>query len=126
MNIARCPPKYSAIRKIALALPGAHEVLYGGHWFNVGKKTFMLFGDREQRWIFKLPRELELILFETRPETFSPMIAGKLFWSYVEVKNLRSSELKHLITTAWRCVAPKKLQNELTRKKETDEAKSVD
>ncbi len=109
----KSPQKYAAIKKIALALPGAHEVLYGGHWFNVGKKTFILYGDREQRWVFKLPRELELVLFETRPETFSPMIAGKLYWSFVKVENLRAAELKHLITTAWKCVAPKKLQAQL-------------
>ena len=109
------PPKYAAIKKIALALPGAHEVLYGGHWFNVGKKTFVLFGDNEQRWVFRLPKELELMLFETRPETFSPMIAGRLFWSFVEVGNLETAELKHLITTAWRCIAPKKLQQSLSQ-----------
>ena len=107
------PPKYAAIKKIALALPGAHEVLYGGHWFNVGKKTFVLFGDNEQRWVFRLPKELELMLFETRPETFSPMIAGRLLWSFVEVKDLKGPELEHLITTAWRGVAPKKLQQSL-------------
>jgi len=110
------PPKYAAIKKTALALPGAHEVLYGGHWFNVGKKTFVLFGDKERRWIFKLPRDLELMLFETRPETFSPMIAGRLYWSYVDVQKLRQAELDHFITMAWRMVAPKKLQKELELK----------
>ena len=50
------PPKYAAIKRIALALPGAHEELTQyGIWFNVGTKTFALFAYKDARWIFKLP-----------------------------------------------------------------------
>ncbi len=112
--MAKTPPKYTAIKKIALSLPGASEQLCrGGVWFNIGKKTFVAFPEPGGRWIFKLPRDLEEMLFEVRPETFSPMIAGRLFWSYVAVENLNAAELRDFIARAWRTVATKTLQKEL-------------
>lgn len=111
--MAKTPPRYAAIKRIALSLPGASEQVFRGHWFNIGKKTFVAFPDASGRWIFKLPRDLEEMLFEVRPETFSPMIAGRLYWSYVAVENLGAAELRDFITRAWRTVAPKRLQKEL-------------
>ena len=94
------PPKYAAIKRIALALPGTHEELtHHGAWFNVGKKTFAVYW--KERWIFKLPHHRQEILFEVRPETFTPMKAGRLLWSYVRVEDLDSKELKDLLTAAW-------------------------
>ena len=107
------PPKYAAIKKIALALPGASEVIYRGVWFNVGTKTFVCSSSRDERWTFKLPRDRQMMYFEVRPETFAPMRAGKLLWSYVKVEDLSAAELRDLIIAAWRMVATKKLQGEL-------------
>jgi hypothetical protein len=103
------PPKYAAIRRVALALPGAREELtHHGYWFNVGKKTFALYWGKDARWIFKLPRDRQEILFEVRPETFAPMKAGRLVWSYVRVEDLDGRELKDLLTAAWSTVVPKR------------------
>lgn len=104
------PPKYAAIRKIALALPGASEVVHYGHHFNVGTKTFVACWEPGGRWIMKLPKPLELMLFETRPETFQPMTHGRMFWAYVKVEDLSAAELRGLVIQAWRMVATKKLQ----------------
>ncbi len=105
------PPKYAAIRKIALALPGAQEVVdRHGHWFNIGTKSFALYGMPGVRWVFKLPIAQQMMLFDARPDTFAPMRAGRLLWSYVAVENLDAAELKDLLVAAWRVVAPKKLQ----------------
>lgn len=104
------PPKYAAIKRIALALPGASEVLYRGYWFNVGTKTFVCYGFKEESWIFKLPKDQQAMYFEARAETFTPMRAGALLWSYVKVENLDKAELCDLIIAAWRMVATKKLQ----------------
>ena len=100
------PPKYASIKRIALALAGAHEeVTHHGYWFNVGKKTFAVYWGKEARWIFKLPHDRQEVLFEVRPETFAPMRAGRMLWSYVRVEDLDGKELKSLLTAAWGTVA---------------------
>ncbi|HEY4942837.1 MAG TPA: MmcQ/YjbR family DNA-binding protein [Rhizomicrobium sp.] len=105
------PPKYAAIKRIALGFPGTQEIVdRHGHWFNVGSKTFALNGMPNGRWIFKLPQHQQMMLFDARPQTFTPMRAGRLVWSYVQVENLDAAELKDLLTAAWRMVATKKLQ----------------
>jgi hypothetical protein len=113
-SVASKPPKLATIRKIALSLPQAEEVTYkGAPWFNIGSKSFALYWPKEEgRWIFKLPKPQQMMLFDTRPKTFSPMRAGKMVWSYVNVEDLDSAELKDLLTAAWRTIAPKKLQKE--------------
>jgi hypothetical protein len=105
------PPKYASIKSIALGFPGAHEVVWRGWpWFNVGKKSFVLYSESEKSWIFKLPHHQQMMLFDARPETFRPMTAGRMIWSYVRVENLDRAELRDLLEAAWRMVAPKKLQ----------------
>lgn len=103
------PPKLALIRKIALSLPQAREIEDKmGLWFNVWKKSFALFNGK--RWIFKLPMAQQMMLFDARPKTFQPMRAGKLLWSFVEVEDLDTAELRDLLHAAWTVVAPKTLQ----------------
>jgi hypothetical protein len=105
------PPKYASIKSIALGFPDAHEVVWRGWpWFNVGKKTFALYSDKDKSWIFKLPHHQQMMLFDARPETFRPMIAGRLIWSFVRVEDLDRAELRDLLEAAWRVVAPKRVQ----------------
>lgn len=108
------PPKYAAIKSVALGFPQAHEVVYRGWpWFNVGRKTFALYSVDDKTWIFKLPHAQQMMLFDARPETFRPMKSGRMIWSYVRVENLDRAELRDLLEAAWRMVAPKKLQRSL-------------
>ncbi len=112
------PPKYATLKKIALALPGAREVVdRHGIWFNIGTRTFALHGMGGGRWIFKLPMAQQMMLFDARPQTFAPMRAGRLVWSYVAVENLDAAELKDLLVAAWRVVAPKAVQAEYDGKR---------
>ena len=98
------------IRRIALALPGAVELQdHGGNWFNVGKKTFVLYGFPSARWLFKLPKPRQELLFEARPDVFQPYRAGAMLWSYVDVAALEPNEVESLVTDAWTEVAPKKI-----------------
>ncbi|MEI9887334.1 MAG: MmcQ/YjbR family DNA-binding protein [Rhizomicrobium sp.] len=107
------PPKYAAVKRIALGLPGAREVVdRHGHWFNVGSRTFALYGMPSARWVFKLPHHQQMMLFDARPQTFAPMRAGRLFWAYVAVENLDGAELKDLLVAAWRMVATKKIRKQ--------------
>ena len=98
------------VRRIALALPGAVELKdHGGNWFNVGKKTFVLYGFPSARWLFKLPKPRQELLFEARPDVFQPYRAGAMLWSYVDVAELEPDEVESLVTDAWTEVAPKKV-----------------
>jgi hypothetical protein len=105
------PPRYAALKKIALAFPGAEEVwFHGDPWFNVGSKSFALYSSSAGKWIFKLPKPQQMMLFDARPETFTPMRAGLMVWSFVVVENLDSAELKDLLTAAWKTIVTKKVQ----------------
>ena len=98
------------IRRAALALPGAVELeSHGGAWFNVGKKTFVLFWAKDRRWIFKLPKPRQELLFEARPDVFQPFRAGAMVWSYVDIKALTKAEAASLVTDAWTTIVTKKV-----------------
>lgn len=98
------------IRRAALALPGAVELdSHGGSWFNVGKKTFVLYWAKDGRWIFKLPKPRQELLFEARPDVFQPYRAGAMVWSYVAIEELTRAEVASLVTDAWTTIVPKKI-----------------
>jgi len=99
---------FDDVRRIGLALPGAHEVIYRGEpWLNVGKKTFALRSGA--RCIMKLDRAHQEFLFEVRPDTFSKCPVATVFWSYVELANLDDEELEALVLEAWAQIVPKKV-----------------
>ena len=115
---ASAPPRLDEIRAIALALPAANKAneqadFVDSPWFRVRKKTFALCSRQERSWIFKLPHALQDEVFTRRPETFLPMRAGAMVWSYVVVEHLAPPELRTLQITAWRMMAPKKLWHEV-------------
>lgn len=96
------------LRRLSLALPGAHEVTYKGDpWFNVGKKTFALFTDG--RAIMKLDRGHQELLFEVRPETFQKCRVATVYWSWVALEHLDEDELGELVLEAWSQIVPKKV-----------------
>lgn len=93
-----------------MVLPGAVETeVFGGPWFNVGKKAFVLYWAQGRRWIFKLPRPRQELLFEVRPEVFQPYRAGAMVWSYVDIEALTRAEVKQLVTEAWTTIVPKRV-----------------
>ncbi|HMC93691.1 MAG TPA: MmcQ/YjbR family DNA-binding protein [Polyangia bacterium] len=96
------------IRAVALTLPGAWEnEWYGQPSFQVGSKGFVQ-GFRG-RTIMKLDRHHQELLFEARPDVFTPMIAGALRWSWVEIDALDADEIADLVREAWTCIVPKKV-----------------
>ena len=114
MTSRRAPPKYAYLKRVALALPGAVEVIDGhGYWFNIGRKTFALFGGSPGRWILRLPKDQVMMLIEADPEVFSPMRTGAMLWAYVDVTKLDARALRAYMTAAWRHLASRKLQAQL-------------
>jgi hypothetical protein len=96
------------IRAVALSLPGAWEnEWYGEPCFQVGRKGFVQ--GFKGRAIMKLDRDHQELLFEARPEAFSPMVAGALRWSYVELEALEDDEVADLVIEAWTCIVAKKV-----------------
>jgi hypothetical protein len=112
------PPKYAFLKRVAMALPGAAEIIdRHGYWFNIGKKTFALYGMHGGgKWILRLPKDQVHMLCEADPDVFAPMISGALLWAYVDVTELDAAALRGYMTAAWRYTAPKKLQAHLEMK----------
>jgi hypothetical protein len=96
------------IRAVALTLPGAWENDWRGQpLFQVGKKGFVQTSG--ERVLMKLEKNHQELLFEARPEVFTPMIAGALRWSFVEIEALDPDEIGDLVREAWRQIVPKKV-----------------
>jgi hypothetical protein len=96
------------LRRLALALPGAHEVTYKGNpWFNVGTKSFALALDG--RVVMKLDRGHQELLFEIRPETFRKFPVATVHWAEVEISRLDEPELAALVREAWSQIVPKRV-----------------
>jgi hypothetical protein len=57
----------------------------------------------------KLDKGRQELLFEARPDVFSPMVAGALRWSWVEIATLDADEVVNLVLEAWTQVVPKKV-----------------
>jgi hypothetical protein len=95
------------VRALALALPGVREVDWHGEpFFQVGSKSFV--HRSNGRFFMKLDKAHQELLFEARPEVFSPMIVGPMRWSRVEIDALERDELAELVLEAWAQIVPKK------------------
>ena len=107
-------PRLELIRRVALSLPGTREIQdRHGTWFNIGTKTFALYGQTSGKWILRLPHERIALLVEAAPDIFAPMRSGSLLWLYVDVTKLKPRELRAYVLAAWRHLATKKLQAQL-------------
>jgi hypothetical protein len=105
-----------SLRRIALSLPEAYEQdHFGGPSFRVAKKIFASCSPEKNRATLKLDRDQQMILFEVRPETFSPAVWGALVWTYIELDRIEDDELEDLLKRAWRRVAPKALAKTMFR-----------
>ena len=103
---------WADIRAAVLPLPGVEEVSWRDEpMFRVGTKGFVQTACG--RVIMKLDRAHQELLFEARPEVFSPFAAGALRWSYVEIERLGAEEAGALAREAWTMVVPKKLSRAL-------------
>jgi hypothetical protein len=102
---------FDDLRRFALTLPEAVEVAYRGEpWLVVRKKTFALWSGREGRAIMKLDREHQQMLFDVRPDTFTPCKVGTGgVWSTVDLAKLTKKEVEALTLEAWTQVVPKKM-----------------
>lgn len=96
-----------SLRAIALALPEASEREWCGEPdFHFRGRSFAL--QSRGRTILKLERGHQELLFEIRPDTFSPCKVATVHWSYVALDRIDAAELQALVHEAYTQVAPKK------------------
>lgn len=105
---------FAELRRFGLTLPLAEEHLHLGQpSLRARGKMFVLWWEPERTTIMKLEREHQHMLFEVRPEAFSPCKVGTGTWSYVEIGKLTRGELHALVVEAWTQVVPKKTSSRL-------------
>ncbi|HEY0995325.1 MAG TPA: MmcQ/YjbR family DNA-binding protein [Gemmatimonadaceae bacterium] len=110
------------LRKLALALPEAHEVeAWGEPTFRVKNKIFAMHATaathhgqgREGVWIKALPVNQELLLRAAPERFYKPPYVGPSGWIGVFLDGRDApvdwAEVKELLEDAWRMTAPKKL-----------------
>jgi hypothetical protein len=98
-------------RKLALAMPEATEgAHFGNADFRVKNKIFATLGAGEGRAVLKLPVEEMHALIELDPNTFEGAKGwAKSGWTKIALRNVSVAQLRELMDTAWREVAPKRL-----------------
>ena len=98
------------VKRIALALPGTREEGHrNGPWFNIGKRPFLLYWGRSGSWMIRLPPE-HVLMLRAVGAPFRPMKHGSPFWIYIDVEAMDAAMIRDYLAAAWRCTAPKKLQ----------------
>ncbi|HUO88844.1 MAG TPA: hypothetical protein VMU08_06700 [Rhizomicrobium sp.] len=115
------PPKYEAMKRIALALPETREEGHRhGPWFNIGKRPFALYWGKSQSWMIRLPPE-HVMMLAAVGKVFRPMRNGSPFWIYIDVGKMDLAMMRDYVTAAWKCTAPRKMRDGLRERNEDDE-----
>jgi hypothetical protein len=102
-------------REIALSLPGAEpNAHFDTSDFRVRNKIFCTLPDDDRMTIRMTPEDQSVLMAEN-PGTFSAPDNrwGQQGWTYVRLSGIDATELRELVTDAWRRLAPKKLAAEL-------------
>jgi hypothetical protein len=103
---------FDDVRRIAMALPEAEEVLT---WetdvtFRVRHKIFAIGGEGADRVSIKASLEMQAELIDRDPETFaSSAYVGRFGWVTVDLGRVDPELLASLLRDAWRRTAPKRL-----------------
>ncbi|MBV8976034.1 MAG: MmcQ/YjbR family DNA-binding protein [Alphaproteobacteria bacterium] len=98
---------FAELKRVGLALPGVEEFRHRGEpALRVRGRMFAVWWPPSKITIMKLEREHQRMLFEVRPEVFSPCRVGTGTWSYVEIAKLSNKDLKALVIEAWMQVTP--------------------
>ena len=107
------------LRKLALALPEAHEVeAWGAPTFRVKNKLFAMYaepsdhhgGGRPGVWVKAAPGNQQLMVSASPERFFVPPYVGKSGWVGVWLDRKPDwKEVAELLRDSWRLVAPRKL-----------------
>jgi hypothetical protein len=105
-------PTFDDVRRIALSLPEAEEILT---WetditFRVRRKIFAIGGEGATRVSIKATPFVQEALIERDPATFArAAYVGRFGWVVVDLERVDGEELERLLRDAWRSAVPKRL-----------------
>jgi len=99
------------VRRIALSMPDAEErETWETATFRVRNKIFVMFSEKERHLWVKSTHDEQTALVSMDEETFFvPPYVGPSGWVGVVINRVDPSEMRELITEAWRMTAPKRL-----------------
>lgn len=113
------PSPLARLRKLALALPEAHEVeAWETPTFRVRNKLFAMYsglsnhhgGHRPSVWVKAAPGNQQLMIAANPGRFFSPPYVGKSGWVGIWLDDTPDwNEVAELLRDSWRMTAPKKL-----------------
>lgn len=109
------PVAVEDVRRLALTLPRAYEVLVRDRIkFRVKNLVFIAFSRDEALMGFGFPKEERAQLVEARPDTFQLPSPGDLRYQWVVARlaALDVEEMHELIIDAWQMVVPKGVASE--------------
>ncbi len=98
-----------AVRRVALALPRAYEVMVRGRWkFRVKQIVFVAFSPDEHEMGFGFPKTDRDGLIASAPDTFFLPGTGDLRYQWVcaHLPRLAEDEMRELVVDAWRMCVP--------------------
>jgi len=104
--------RFEDVRRIALALPEAEEVVTWGAdlTFRIGKKIFAITGEGADAVSIKATLDAQEDLLALDPATFSKAAyVGRYGWVNVRLAAVDQAMLADLLAKAWRQTAPKQL-----------------
>ncbi|MGH7472137.1 MAG: MmcQ/YjbR family DNA-binding protein [Longimicrobiales bacterium] len=114
------PRPLTRLRKLALALPEAHEVeAWGEPTFRVRNKIFAMYADagnhhgagRHSAWVKAAPGEQRLLVRSAPERFFVPPYVGPSGWVGVYLDaDVDWTALQDMLRDAWRLAAPKKMR----------------
>jgi predicted DNA-binding protein (MmcQ/YjbR family) len=105
-------PNLADVRRIALALPEAHEQVT---WdtdvtFRVRGKIFAMGAEADDFFTIKSTPDGQADLIDMDPDTYSKAAyVGRFGWISVDGSRVSEAELERLLVAAWRLTAPKRL-----------------
>jgi hypothetical protein len=113
------PSPLTRLRKLALALPEAHEVeAWQAPTFRVKNKLFAMYADpndhhgggRPAVWIKSTKENQQFLIASDGDRFFSPPYVGKGGWIGVRLDQSPDwGEVRELLAEGWRMTAPKRL-----------------
>jgi len=112
------------VRRLALTLPRAYEVLVRDRIkFRVKSLVFVAFSHDETLMGFGFPKEERDLLVESRPDTFQlPRPRDMRYqWVVARLDALDLEEMHELVIDAWQMVVPKGVARDFLARRAWDE-----
>jgi len=103
-----------AVRRAGLALPRTREAFIGGRWkLKVRQLVYVAFSRDETAMGFGFPRDGRDGLIASDPETFflPPTSDLRYQWVCAHLARLDETEMRELVTDAWRMCVPQMLHD---------------